>query len=64
MCHAVVTSNMKGDNMNGVVMDDVMNRGIPQQLEDLEFADNIDMLSNTFNKLYITKRPGTTVKNH
>jgi hypothetical protein len=39
--------------------------GISQQLEDLDFADVIYMLSHTFNKMYIYKirRPGKHRKN-
>jgi hypothetical protein len=47
-----------------MVMDDIMIKmilgkkeidwGISQQLEDLDFADDIYMLSHTFNKMYIS----------
>jgi hypothetical protein len=54
-----------------MVMDDVMNKvklggkkviywDVSQQLEDLDFADDVCFLSHTFNKMYIyeTKIPG------
>jgi hypothetical protein len=33
-----------------------INWGVSQQLEDLDFADNICMLSNTCNKMYMKSK--------